>query len=148
MMNILFVCAGNTCRSPMAEAMLEKKVAERGITGLYCASAGTHVWPGDKAARDTVAEMKSRGIDIQGRDAQQLNDELAGRADVILTMTEGVSQAVLVLFPEAEGKVFTLGEYVGEPGDVDDPYGCDETVYHATANQIDGLLDKLLGKLA
>ena len=147
-MNILFVCAGNTCRSPMAEAMLEKKVAERGITGLYCASAGTHVWPGDKAALDTVAEMKSRGIDIQGRDAQQLNDVLVSRADVILTMTEGVSQAVLVLFPGAEGKVFTLGGYVGESGDVDDPYGCDETVYHATANQIDALLDKLLQKLA
>jgi DNA polymerase III alpha subunit len=90
---------------------------------------------------------QSRGIDIEGRVARQLNAEDVAKADVILTMTEGVSMAVLALFSQAEGKVFTLGEYVDEPGDVDDPYGCDEEVYHATADQIDGLLEKLLKKI-
>ena len=146
-MEILFVCAGNTCRSPMAEALLNRKLAERNVQGVQCASAGTHVWPGDKAAFDTVEEMKSRGINIEGRAARQLSAEDVAKADAILTMTEGVSMAVLVLFAQAEGKVFTLGEYVGEPGDVDDPYGCDEEVYHATADQIDALLEKLLKKI-
>ena len=146
-MEILFVCAGNTCRSPMAEALLNRKLAERNVQGVQCASAGTHVWPGDKAAFDTVEEMKSRGINIEGRAARQLSAEDVAKADAILTMTEGVSMAVLVLFAQAEGKVFTLGEYVGEPGDVDDPYGCDEEVYHATADQIDALLEKHLKKI-
>lgn len=146
-MEILFVCAGNTCRSPMAEALLNCKLTERKVEGVQCASAGTHVWPGDKAAFDTVEELKSRGIDIEGRAARQLNAEDVAKADAILTMTEGVSMAVLALFSQAEGKVFTLGEYVDEPGDVDDPYGCDEEVYHATADQIDGLLEKLLKKI-
>lgn len=147
-MNILFVCAGNTCRSPMAEAMMKKKVAERGLDYVSCTSAGTHVWPGDKASADTVSEMASRGIDLEGRPAQQLNADLVSQADVILTMTEGVSQAVWNLFPDATGKVSTLGDYVGVSGDVDDPYGCDELVYHSTAEQIDGLLNKLADKLA
>ena len=146
-MEILFVCAGNTCRSPMAEAMLNKKIAEKGMEGVTCASAGTHVWPGDKAAHDTVEELSGRGINIEGRDARQLRADDIEKADTVLTMTEGVSMAVLALFPQAEGKVFTLGEYVDEPGDVDDPYGCDEEVYHATADQIDGLLEKLLAKI-
>lgn len=146
-MEILFVCAGNTCRSPMAEAMLKEKIAARGIQGVSCASAGTHVWPGDKAAHDTVEELKSRSIDIEGRDARQLSETDIAGADVVLTMTEGVSMAVLALFPQAEGKVFTLGAYVDVPGDVDDPYGCDEEVYHATADQIDELLEKLLTKI-
>ena len=147
-MNILFVCAGNTCRSPMAEALLNRKLKEAGVTEVTTASAGTHVWPGDKAANDTVAEMARRGIDIEGRDAQQLSEQLVSHADVILTMTDGVSQAVQVLFPQVSGKVFALGDYVGETGDVDDPYGGDEHIYRVAADQIDHLLEKLMEKLA
>ena len=146
-MKILFVCAGNTCRSPMAEAMMNRKLEEAGREDVVCASAGTHVWPGDLAAHDTVEEMERRGIRLEGRPARQLTLPMVMEADWILTMTEGVSQAVLALFPQSEGKVRTLCACVGEAGDVDDPSGCDEQVYHETADQIDGLLDKLMTKI-
>jgi len=76
-MKILFVCAGNTCRSPMAEALANQMAQEMGFTDCSFASAGTHVWPGDVASRDTVSEMVKRGIQLEGRKAQQLNADLA-----------------------------------------------------------------------
>ena len=146
-MKILFVCAGNTCRSPMAEAMLKEKVEKANCRDIECASAGTYVWPGDVAAKDTVRELRNRGIDIEGRPARQLTEEIGAEADLILTMTRSVSRAVKSILPKQEDKVHTLCEYVGEPGDIDDPYGCGEEVYHETASQIDFLLDKLLTRL-
>jgi len=62
---------------------------------------------------------------------------------LILTMTAGVSNAVISILPQFESKVLTLPQYVGEDGDVDDPYGCGEEVYHETAEQICRLLKKL-----
>lgn len=146
-MKILFVCAGNTCRSPMAEAMMNAKLAAAGRTDITCASAGTHVWPGDTASRDTVQEMAARGLSVEGRAARQLSEAMGAEADLILTMTGGVAQAVLAQLPEEKAKVSTLCAFVGEAGDVEDPYGCGEEVYHETANQLDALLERLLAKL-
>ena len=146
-MKILFVCSGNTCRSPMAEALAQQMAKEKGRLDCRFASAGTFVWPGDVASRETVAEMAGRGIPLEGRRARQLDAAMAEEADLILTMTEGICGAVASLFPQAAGKVHTLPRYVGESGDVDDPYGCGEEVYHAAAQQIYGLLEKLFAQL-
>jgi protein-tyrosine-phosphatase len=131
----------------MAEAMLRTKAQKYGRKDIECASAGTYVWPGDLAAKATVRELKSRGIDIDGRPARQLDEKIGTDADVILTMTQRVSLAVKAILPDQAEKVHTLCDYVGETGDIDDPYGCGEEVYHATADQIDRLLEKLLARL-
>ena len=145
-MNVLFVCAGNTCRSPMAEAMFNEEAGRRG-RAHRAKSAGLCPWPGDVAATDTVAELRRRGMDIEGRPAVQLDQGLVQEADLILAMTDTMADMMRQSLPNEAGKVQALCAYCGQDGEVSDPYGCDEDVYRATADQIQGLVSKVLDRL-
>lgn len=146
-MKVLFVCAGNTCRSPMAEAMFNEEARKRGAPHV-AGSAGLCPWPGDKAAHDTVEELKSRGLDIENREAVQLDEALVRTHDLVLTMTDTMADMMRQNLPDDAGKIQALCTYCGLDDEVSDPYGCDEQVYHETANQIQILIGKVLDKLA
>lgn len=127
-MNIIFVCTGNTCRSPMAEALLRKK------TNLHTvSSAGLSVAFPAPAAENAAAVMREYGLDISAHRARPLTAEDAGQADLILTMTGGHKALLTALFPDAAEKTFTLCEYAGTPGDIDDPFGGDMDTYRRCA---------------
>ncbi len=146
-MRILLVCSGNTCRSPMAEALMRREAAQRGMTALEFSSAGISVWPGSRASRHAVASMASRELDIDRRIAVQVTPQLLSEADLVLTMTQSQADALREELPRFAAKVHTLGEYSGQPGDVDDPYGRDAEVYENTAKQLERLVALALDKL-
>ena len=108
-MFIVIVCTGNTCRSPMAEAMLRRLVAERlGCTpaeieqrGVIDPSAGVSAAPGGCAAPEAVETMRQRGLDISRHESQPLTEKLVRHADVILTLTGAHRQAIVRRWPEA-----------------------------------------------
>jgi len=110
MKHILFVCTGNTCRSPMAEAMLRKISAERKL-GLEVRSAGVAAMDGATISRHAKAVLEDHDIYEEFR-SSLLNLELMNWAELILTLTQGHKQHVLQRFPQSAGKVFTLKEYV------------------------------------
>lgn len=116
MKKILFVCTGNTCRSPMAEHIARRLLERKGLKGeIAVASAGLAALPGAPAsaeARDVLAGM---GIDLSRHQAVQLNRKQVEEADLIFTMTASQKRQLLELYPEARGKVFVLKEY-GEKG--------------------------------
>src|SRR5947209_20053459 len=118
---ILFVCTGNICRSPLAAALLQRALAQRGIDGLEVASAGTGAWDGAPASEGAYLVGLERGLDLSGHRARLLTRELVDQADLILTMARHHRARVDEL--GGEGKVFVLGEYAGKGGDeVSDPF--------------------------
>lgn len=137
-MRVLFVCTGNTCRSPMAEGIYNH-LAVGGISRGLMAEGG-------KASENAIKAMAKMGIDITGHVSRQLTVEDVNESDLVLTMTKMHKMAIVSAVPDAEDKVFTLGEYAGG-SDVTDPYGGDEAVYEECAREIYDYIEKIVVKL-
>ena len=149
---VLFVCTGNTCRSPMAEALFRRLAAERlGCRpaeierhGVVVASAGISAWAGTRASAGAIDVMAEMGGDLGGHESQPLTEDLVRQADVILTMTAAHRAAILAQFPEAGGRVTMLSP---DRQDVLDPIGGSLDIYRRCARQIHGHLAARLDTL-
>ncbi|WP_400162246.1 low molecular weight protein arginine phosphatase [Brevibacillus sp. TJ4] len=146
MKRILFVCTGNTCRSPMAEALFRTKAKGQ---GWEIRSAGVAAFDGQPASRHAVDVLRERGIESEHQ-ASRINDELVDWSDLILTMTHNHKQAILAYYPAARSKVYTLREFVGVEGygDIADPFGGALEDYRRCAVEIEESLDMLYEQLA
>lgn len=140
-MKIIFVCSGNTCRSPMAEYICREKLTEMGRQDIDVCSRGLSVMGGGSIAPNSLAVLKSMGIDGSAHIPTQLTDEEIESTDYVLTMTRSLASAIKRVCPSE--KVMSLGDAVGG-GDVSDPYGGDMSVYSACGGQIAILIDKLV----
>ncbi|MBD3107097.1 low molecular weight protein arginine phosphatase [Bacillus sp. AGMB 02131] len=144
-MRILFVCTGNTCRSPMAEAILKSK----GIPGLEVRSAGVYAATGQSASRFAQEVLSDAAIQHEHQ-SKQISSEEIEWATHILTMTESHAAAIRNYFPESVEKVFTLKEFAEEDGsgkDVLDPYGGSKADYYNTFIELKNLIDSFVNKL-
>ncbi|WP_084375143.1 low molecular weight protein arginine phosphatase [Neobacillus soli] len=144
MERILFVCTGNTCRSPMAEAILKNKH----LAGIEVRSAGIHAADGSEASAHAKQVLSDKQISQQHRSSLLTTREVDW-ADLILTMTSSHKFAIVHQYPHAGEKVFTLKEYTGERfnHDVVDPYGGTKAMYEATYQELEALIDKAIGRL-
>ncbi|HUG70618.1 MAG TPA: L-threonylcarbamoyladenylate synthase [Pirellulaceae bacterium] len=142
---IIFVCTGNTCRSPMAEALMRQRIADR----LQCSigeiedhnvmvmSAGIAASAGGRASPESVQLMQERGIDINPHESQPLTERLVRFADLILTMTRGHREAIVAQWPDAAARTKLVCR---DDTDVSDPIGGPIDRYRRCAEQIDSQL--------
>ncbi|WP_216829958.1 low molecular weight protein arginine phosphatase [Alkalihalobacterium elongatum] len=145
MKRVLFVCTGNTCRSPMAEAILKQKTNNQ----LEVKSAGIYANPGSQASEQAIEVLKERGIACDHR-SQPLSHELLEWASVVFTMTGNHKQFILSQYPEMGEKIYTLKEFAlgneGFTGDVVDPFGGSVEHYRLTADEIEKMVEKIIKK--
>jgi protein-tyrosine phosphatase len=148
--NILFVCTGNTCRSPLAEAIARRQLDERGWSHVRVASAGVSARPGDGASEHAVAVGRRHGLRVDEHRSRPLTTELVGWADLVLGMGPGHLSAVRHL--GGEEKVQTLGDFVaggaGRGDAVPDPFGGPEEIYEETYGALRRLVSGALDRLA
>jgi len=147
-MNIILVCTGNTCRSPMAEGLLRRKAAEVGLADrLQISSAGVAAVDNLAPSAHAVVVMGKRGIDISAHRSRQLREHMAATADLILTMTAAHKRELIFTLPEYVDRTHTLHEWAGLTGAVQDPFGGPLARYEACAAQLSELIDRIWPQL-
>lgn len=152
-MNILFVCTGNTCRSPMAEGIFKALLKDNNIDNINVSSAGISTFEGDSANEKAIYTLRNKGIDIKSHKSRQITKEIIENSDLILTMTKSHKGMILNALPEYLNKIFTIKEYVyinnneeltGKNLDIADPYGLDYNIYEKCAAEIEENLKKII----
>lgn len=140
---IVFVCTGNTCRSPMAKYLLKDLIAKNHKSGIEVLSAGVSVYESSPISRHAKTLLEEKRIDASSHYSVLLTKKLADEASLILTMGQSHKMAILNKYPSLSEKVYVLTEYVGENGDIQDPYGGSLETYRACMNEIEDLITKL-----
>jgi len=148
---LLFVCTGNTCRSPMAAAIARRAAAARGWTGFKVLSAGVAATDGEPASAGAVRAAKANGLGLREHQATLLRPELAEWADIILVMSPAHVMWVAEL--GAGDRAALLGAYASEGdgtslrGAVPDPIGGSDEEYLETFAFLENLIERALARM-
>ena len=150
-MEILIVCTGNICRSPMAEGLMRHMLATRSLEGFRVRSAGTHAMDGRPVEPHAVEAAREWGVDIAGHTARSLDREMVDRAGLILVMEQGQADLIArVLPPHRQAQTLRLlADFSPAPEvkEVDDPYGRPLDAYRACARLMHTCLTGVLEQI-
>lgn len=148
MKTILFVCTANIARSPMAEALFNQMVKEKGLDDQYRAeSAGTWGLDGFPAEEDGQLVMWERGLDTSSHRSRVVTEEIAKNADLILAMEAGHVEALKIEFWSKEDSIYLLSEMAGSAHDIRDPHRRGKARFEATAQELEGILENGIEKI-
>lgn len=130
-MKVIFVCHGNTCRSPMAEVIFKSLV-----NGIEVTSAGLSALNGQKAAYNAMMVCEYNGLDLKNHESKNFHDLKIEDDDLILSLTEDIRDNLKKSYPNLE--IYTVKEYAGEEEylDIKDPIGGDLSIYEICFDEI------------
>lgn len=147
-MKILFVCSGNTCRSPLAEALGRKMAAERGLNEIAFSSAGTGALDGGGASEAAILVGLERGVDLSSHRTRALTRAAVEQSDLILVM--GPHHLESVRIQGAEEKAHLLDHYASggqSARAINDPFGGTLDAYRETAAELEYQIGRVLDRL-
>lgn len=157
MIRVLLVCTGNTCRSPMAEELLDDAIGRSTkLAGkMKCRSAGTFACEGAEATSEAIQVMEEYGLNLEKHRARQFNCEMADKYDILLAMDYNVFEQMEALTPDYVQKMHTmLGYAQGQDGEsteerltVLDPFNEGLEEYRECARQLDDAAKKIVKRL-
>jgi len=144
---VLFVCTGNTCRSPMAEGLFRKAVAGR--NDFTVSSAGVATGKGFPASSETLQILKKRGASLEDFKSRPVSEAILSAATHVFAMTEGHLALLEARFPEHTDKYFLVREFSGiadkrEGTDVPDPIGMGLAAYEEVAKVLDAAIPSII----
>ncbi|MBV6500338.1 MAG: Protein-arginine-phosphatase [Prosthecobacter sp.] len=146
MKNVLFICTGNTCRSPLAEAIFRDLTKDR--PDFKVASAGTGAFSGQPASRHSVRLAQERGLDLSGHRSRAVTIDLVEAATHIFALGRGHLAALVDEFPESEDKAYLVTEFTADDRlrgrDIADPFGGDLDDYREMMQHLELCLPSLL----
>ncbi|SDL17288.1 ribose 5-phosphate isomerase B [Halarsenatibacter silvermanii] len=146
MKQIILVCTGNTCRSPMAVELLRKKFADD--SDYSFSSAGLTAIRGGRMDERAKMALKKTGIEPDEHSSRPLDKDLVKRSDLILTMTASQAREIKERYPQKEEYVFSLGEFTEDGRDVNDPFGGSQSTYEKTREQMEKMMEEISSRLA
>ena len=144
--NILFVCAGNICRSPMAEWQLKALLRENPITGMQVGSAGLIALPDNAASFNAVRVARENSISLEEHRARLVNTELIDNADLVLVMESHQGHELIANHPQASEKILLLrhfARYGSRERGISDPYGRNLEAYRFCFEDIKECVESL-----
>jgi len=147
-MRILFVCTGNTCRSPLAEAIARRILADAGKDNVIVESAGTNAWDGSPASDEALLVGVERNLDLSGHRSRRLTREMVEQSDLVLVMGHEHLTRVREVDPTAN--VYLLAGYGSDDEKrhaISDPFGGDLEAYRETADELERQLKEILGRI-
>jgi protein-tyrosine-phosphatase len=144
---LIFVCSGNTCRSPLAEVIAKKIFPDRLSKQVRISSAGSSTVDGLPASALAVEVAREHGLDLGSHRSRRLTAEMVRDADLIVTMTEAQRRSVVDLVPEALDYTYRIDQFSGKEGEVPDPIGGGKEAYERTFELLSRYLRALADKL-
>ncbi len=138
--NILILCIGNICRSPLAEALFIARFKQEGLSNMAVSSAGLAALVKRPADAVGQALLLQKGIDISGHRARQVSSEILFESDLVLTMSTDQQKQVELNYPGTCGRVHRLGKWGGY--DVPDPFQRPKPVFEQALAMIEQGVDE------
>ncbi len=147
--SVLFVCTGNSCRSPMAEGFFKSIVND----DIKTASAGVSCYAGYEPASDAIEVMKENNIDISNYRSQRVSQKLVHDYDLIIVMQETHRAVLLNMFPEIKAKIYLLKEFYEnldkeDSKEIADPIGRNIKYYRECFNEIKNSVIGIVKKMS